>query len=231
LEVNENDLLFVRVLQRIQSQLSNAGQQGDFQAAELIIEDAVKANIRPIDIFIGIVAPMLHQIGKDWHSSGVTIEEEHRFTVFCEQVSESIAERLEGAAPAYVSETNRPEVLLMNTEGNRHRLAIQLLALWLMNKGIRAQLVRPHSSGDYLLALISDTRPKVLLISMALPEQLANVLKTIECVAALPDAIRPKTIVGGYAVKLGFVREIRGAELAADINTLHWPSLLSRKVT
>jgi hypothetical protein len=52
--------------------------------------------------------------------------------------------------------------------------------------------------------------------------ELAKVI-TWERVAALPGPIRPKIIVGGYAVKLGLVPEIPGAELVADINTLHWP--------
>jgi hypothetical protein len=112
----------------------------------------------------------------------------------------------------------------MNAEGNRHTLAIRILALWLMNKSIRTRLVHPTPPLDDLMAVISDTRPTALLVSMALPEHRATVLKIAERVAALQGPIRPKIIVGGYAVKLGLVPEIPGAELVADINTLHWPS-------
>lgn len=63
-------------------------------------------------------------------------------------------------------------------------------------------------------------RPKALLVSVALPEHRPNVLKIAERVAALPAPIRPKIIVGGYAVKLGLVAEIPGAELMADISEL-----------
>ena len=220
----ESDIAHVRSLQKIQSQLAEAGRHGDFKAAEIIEEYAVKANIRPIDILLGIVAPMLYQIGKDWEQSIITVAEEHRFTAFCEHVFESIVTKLRGAPPTDVTETDRAEVLLMSAEGNRHTLAIRILDLWLMNKGIRTQLVHPTPSLDDLMAVISDTRPTVLLVSMALPEHRATVLKTAERVAALPGPIRPKIIVGGYAVKLGLVPEIPGAELVADINTLHWPS-------
>jgi methanogenic corrinoid protein MtbC1 len=222
--LTESDIAHVRSLQKIQSQLAEAGRHGDFKAAEIIEEDAVKANIQPIDILLGIVAPMLYQIGKDWEQSIITVAEEHRFTAFCEHVFESIVTKLRGAPPTDVTETDRAEVLLMGAEGNRHTLAIRILALWLMNKGIRTQLVHPTPSLDDLMAVISDTRPTTLLVSMALPEHRATVLKTAERVAALPRPMRPKIIVGGYAVKLGIVPEIPGAELAADINTLHWPS-------
>ena len=222
--LTESDIAHVRSLQKIQSRLAEAGRNGDFKAAERIEEDAVKANIRPIDILLGIVAPMLYQVGKDWEQSIITVAEEHRFTAFCEHVFESIVTRLRGAPPTNVTETDRAEVLLMTAEGNRHTLAIRILDLWLMNKGIRTQLVPPTLSLDDLMAVISDMRPTTLLVSMALPEHRATVLKTAERVAALPGPIRPKVIVGGYAVKLGLVAEIPGAELVADINTLHWPS-------
>jgi methanogenic corrinoid protein MtbC1 len=222
--LTESDIAHARSLQEIQSQLAEAGRHGDFKAAEIIEENAVKANIRPIDILLGIVAPMLYHIGKDWEHSIITVAEEHRFTAFCEHVFESIVTKVRGVPPTDVTETDRAEVLLMSAEGNRHTLAIRILDLWLMNKGIRTHLVHPTLSLDDLMAVISDKRPTTLLLSMALPEQRATVLKTAERVAALPGAIRPKIIVGGYAVKLGLVPEIPGAELVADINTIHWPS-------
>ena len=220
----ESDMAHARSLQQIQSQLAEAGRRGDFKAAERIEEDAVKANIRPMDILLGIIAPMLYQVGKDWEQSIITVAEERRFTAFCEHVFESIVTKLQGANPTDATETARAEVLLMSAAGNRHTLAIRILELWLMNKGIRTRLVHPTLSLDDLMALIRHTRPTALLVSMALPEHRAAVLKTAERVAALPGPIRPKIIVGGYAVKMGLVPEIPGAELVADINTLHWPS-------
>ena len=38
--------------------------------------------------------------------------------------------------------------------------------------------------------------------------------------AALPEPVRPRVFVGGYAVKMGFVTAIPGADLVADINLL-----------
>jgi len=41
-----------------------------------------------------------------------------------------------------------------------------------------------------------------------------------ERIAELPKSTRPKVIVGGYAVKLGLVPAIPGADLMADISSL-----------
>jgi hypothetical protein len=60
---------------------------------------------------------------------------------------------------------------------------------------------------------------------MALPEQADGVVGIVDRIAALPQALRPRVIVGGYAVKQGLVSEIPGAELLADISQLPHDSI------
>jgi hypothetical protein len=71
-----------------------------------------------------------------------------------------------------------------------------------------------------MVALVGKTRPRILLVSMALAEQAADVAAIAGRIAALPDDIRPRVIVGGYAVKLAMVSAIPGATLLADISSL-----------
>ena len=101
----------------------------------------------------------------------------------------------------------------MNAPGNEHTLAIRILALWLVSKGTLAQIADAHLNLDELVKLVGTTHPKMLLISMALAEQSRGVISIAERIAELPKSIRPKIIVGGYAVKLGLVPPIPGADL------------------
>jgi len=55
---------------------------------------------------------------------------------------------------------------------------------------------------------------------MALAEQCAGVTALVERIEELPASIRPRVIVGGYAVKLGLVSAISDAELIGDISLL-----------
>jgi hypothetical protein len=50
------------------------------------------------------------------------------------------------------------------------------------------------------------------------PEQLDGVAAISTLVGRLPKTVRPKVLVGGYAVKAGFVTFIPGADLVADIS-------------
>jgi hypothetical protein len=63
-------------------------------------------------------------------------------------------------------------------------------------------------------------RPRLLLISMALAEQVADVTRIAQSIAELPVDVRPRVIVGGNAVKRGHVDAIPHAELLADISLL-----------
>jgi len=200
--------------------LFDAGRRDDLKAAEKIIEDASKANIRPVDVLIGIIAPMLYQIGEDWKNGILTVEAEHRFTAFCEQTFDLIAPKITADMSANLTRSNETDVLLMNAPGNEHTLAIRILALWLVSKGTLAQIADAHLNLDELVKLVGTTHPKMLLISMALAEQSRGVISIAERIAELPKSIRPKIIVGGYAVKLGLVPPIPGADLMADISLL-----------
>ena len=55
---------------------------------------------------------------------------------------------------------------------------------------------------------------------MALAEQSSGVMAMTKRIATLPSPVRPKIFVGGYAVKLGLVSDLPGAELMADISAL-----------
>ena len=57
-------------LREIFRSLFKAGRKNDFGSAERLVERAIAANCRPVDILIGIVAPMLYKIGEEWERAG-----------------------------------------------------------------------------------------------------------------------------------------------------------------
>ncbi len=216
----ESDFQLAESLRDIQHQLREAGRRGDLNAAECIIGSAAAANVRAVDVLIGIVAPALYQVGEDWRRGIIGVAEEHRFTAFCEGLFNRIASRVKDAGPAPAGEEERSEFLLMNAAGNKHTLAIRILTLWLASRGAAARVLDSPASPEELAAMVIRYRPRSLLISMALAEQGAGVTALAQRISQLPVAIRPKVIIGGYAVKLGLVSAIPGAELMADISSL-----------
>ena len=145
--------------------------------------------------------------------------EEHRFTAYCEKLFEWIAATVKEEIPP-AAQAPQPEVLLMNAPANNHMLGIRILTLWLRNRGVPARVIDMPPTLEELAQMMIRTRPKSLLISIALAEQSADVAAIAQRIAQLPAPTRPRVIVGGYAVKLGLIAEIPGAELMGDISEL-----------
>ncbi len=220
LAFTEPEFKLAESLRDIQHQLYHAGRIGDLQAGERIIELAVAAGIRPVDILMGIVAPALFQVGEEWRQGILSVSAEHRFTAYCNEVFGRIASRTRLDLPVGMAAESEPEVMLMNAPGNTHTLAIRILTLWLQSRGMRASVIDMPPAVEELVTLVGRSRPRLLLVSLALAEQSQNVAAIAARIAELPPPVRPTLIVGGYAVKLGLVSEIRGARLMADISSL-----------
>jgi hypothetical protein len=199
--------------------LFDAGRRNDFESASHIIGGAIDANCRPVDILVGMVAPMLYEIGEEWKRGALSVAAEHRFTAFCEGVVHAIEARLE-AGSAAPSHARAPPLFLMNAPGNRHHLAVRVLALWLTSRGASVQVVDDYVSFGDLLQNIATKRPGHLLLSMAVTEQCDRVAEIAEAVQTLPPSLRPRIVVGGYPVKAGLIDAIPGAELTSDIARL-----------
>ncbi|PAY03840.1 hypothetical protein CK489_36695 [Bradyrhizobium sp. UFLA03-84] len=79
-------LAHAQFLHDIFGRLFVAGRSNNVKIAEAVIDEVIAAGCRPVDIPIGMIAPMLCQIGEDWKTGALTVEGEHRFTAFCDQV-------------------------------------------------------------------------------------------------------------------------------------------------
>ena len=194
------------------------GGQNNLTAAAKVIEDAVSSGLRPVDILIGMVAPMLYQIGEDWKNGILSVEQEHRFTAFCEQMVDMVSTKVQLVARP--NSTKAGAIQLMNAPANLHTLGLRIISLWLASKGEEAIILDTQSDPAYLLELIRKTRTRLLLISIALPEQYHSVREIVEEVARLGNPTRPRVVLGGAAVKLGLIPPICGAELIGDISLL-----------
>ncbi|MDI1262672.1 MAG: B12-binding domain-containing protein [bacterium] len=217
---DESGLDHALVLKGLQDQFYEAGRRNDLKAVERIIEKSDDTKIRAVDILVGVLAPLLYQVGEEWKQAAMTVAEEHRFTAFCEKASDMITTKVANQNSADKALPERAEALLINVSGNSHTLGIRILALWLKEKDISTRVLDEAIGIDDLMMQIHKFHPSMVLISVALAEQAAGVLDVVEHIANLPNHLRPRVIVGGYAVKQGLISAIPGAELVTDISSL-----------
>ncbi len=209
-------------LREIFHALFDAGRHEDFETADRVIERAIAANCRPVDILIGMIAPMLYEIGEEWKRGALSVEAEHRFTAFSEHVIELVKSRIDADRDEPLP-AEATLLFLMNAPGNRHNLAVPILTLWLESRGVRVRIIDDGIDNVGLMRSVASERPEYLLISMALTEQFERVVEIANAAQDLPRELRPKIIVGGYPVKAGLIKPIPAVELLPSISTLNIP--------
>src|SRR5262249_3363047 len=175
-------------LRGIFKDLLGAGRHSDVGAGMRTVAKAVAANIRPVDILIGMIAPMLYEIGEEWKQGALSVEAEHRFTAFCEKIT-GLVETTIAAGNGATREATL--LFLMNAPGNRHLLALRILALWVHDHGARVRIIEDTEEVSGLMRSIAADKPKYLLVSMAVGDQRSGVAEIAEAVQMLSPSVQP----------------------------------------
>jgi hypothetical protein len=219
---DEAEHLFTRInlIKRFHDALAEAGRVGDLDAAFELIEQARALGVRSADVLMGLVAPLLYEIGSLWQRGIITVEDEHRFTRFYSAIIRRIRQtsRVDTLTPPGPNPDN-PEavrtyegvdVLLIQPRCNHHVLGLKLLEYWLWDRGVEA-LVLTLSSSSSIEDVIRRLRPRCIGVTVSIPDQMAEVEKLVAFITATAPGI--PVLIGGSAVKAGLVAAPPGTTL------------------
>ena len=164
-----------------------------------LLDEAVAAGFRPIDILYGIAGPSLVEIGRLWETNRISVAEEHRFTASCEQLVNEVARHVteaEGQRDA--------RILLAPVPGNRHTLGTRFVQIGLAGMGLTAERVDDPATPDALVARAVDGGYRAVGLSVSISTQTAELGA---CLAAFDAEPRfdGTLLVGGAAVNQGMV--------------------------
>jgi methanogenic corrinoid protein MtbC1 len=210
-------------LRTIQGLLYEAGKTGDADAAFAIVHFSIESGLRPVDILMGLITPLLYRIGREWENGQITIAEQQRFSSFCERIYELIKVEVKSVCSS-ISVGRHALVFLFNALPNEHSLGIRILSLWLQSKGIQTREFHSPPSAKELVKLVAESNPRAILMSLSMKTQEAFIYDIAQLMESLPNP-RPQLIVGGYAVKHQLIPPIAGTlfvETMTGLDDLIW---------
>lgn len=184
-------------IQAFLERVARSGVERGLTAEEIVAQGAA-LGLEPVDLLVGVIQPVLRQIGDRWARSEATIAEEHRISALCAAVLHTMTARDPSVAALRVARP--PAVLLAPAEDNQHTLGLQVLEVLLLRSGIPTFAVYPGLPAGELVALARALRPRVVGISAAVPEQLAAATNVAVALAEAPPDERPLVVVGGRAL-------------------------------
>jgi len=181
---------FFRSMQR----LARLDHPGDVAR---ILAESRRLGIPAMDLMLGILQPLLVEIGLLWAAGRVTVAAEHHFSAL---VDDLLAHLRPGPDPA--AEPGPPRLVLLGAEGNDHVLGLKMAGPYFLAAGVPTLTLLTPLPARELLELLDHHRPAAVGFSIALPEQLAQVQETARRIRRLPAPPR-HLLVGGAAARAG----------------------------
>lgn len=193
---------------------------GDRRAAVAVALEAVRLGMSVPDVYLEILQPVQHEIGRMWERNEVTVAKEHMATAITQYVVASLYPHLE------IPDVSRGNAIVTGVRGELHQLGANMVSDVLEADGWNARFLGtqlPHAS---VLEAIAEHEPRLVGIS-------ATVLSSLQAVAELIDETRAgfgsdvRILVGGGAFRAnpdswksvgadGYGRDLRDAVRVAD---------------
>lgn len=176
--------------------LQKASRSGAVQDWTPVLAESRRLGIPPLDLMMGMLQPLLVEIGGLWAEGKVTVLAEHRFSAMVDALASHL--RPEAGARDEVP----PRLILVSADGNFHTLGVQMAALYFASLGLPHLTTASGLPTEELLGLVRRYQPEVLGFSVALPQQMAQVEEVAARLADLPFP-PPALLVGGPAARQG----------------------------
>ena len=181
-----------------------------------ILEHSKSLNISKADLLLGVLHPLLWQIGKSFEEGNLSVEKEHLFSKAVNEVIQLLnLESVIGIAP----------ILFFPAIGNTHSIGLQFLRQLILSK-LETDvhlLDHPPETLEEYKRIVSKLIPKVIGISFALPSQLDYLRQVMqwrrECAA---EVDLPFVMAGGPAVsELRNYNDLKDEVFVSDVYNLN----------
>jgi len=176
--------------------LLNALLNGNRSAAKRIVHQAFRQGLEAKDLYLKVLQPILHEVGRLWEGNKITAAQEHLATAVAENVMGHLYEQLAKNPPPKKSGT----VALAGVAGELHSIGLRMVADFLEAAGWRVLSFGVNLPIESLVPTLKSSPPDLLALSVTLPINLPQARNLILTVRNTRDLERCKIIVGGGAV-------------------------------
>ena len=183
----------------------------DGRAARALVERALDDGVPASTLYLRVVTPAMHEIGRLWESAQISVAQEHLATQICQVVIVALGGRLVGGEPIGDGRV----AIVAASPGERHALGGAMVADFLDAQGWDVLSLGADTPLPELVELVQSRQAVVVALSTALPGNLLSVTRTCQLLHQLPHP--PFVVVGGRAYRGEEAQALRvGADAFAD---------------
>ncbi len=144
-------------------------------------------------LYLGLIQPVMYEIGRLWEQDKISTAEEHLATSIVGRILAGLYAKLPMAL------TGRGKVVVTSAPNEFHELGARMLADMLEAAGWDVIFLGANTPAQELVKLVKKTDPRFLAISLTMPFSIDKVADIISTLKRSPDLGHVKIMVGGSA--------------------------------
>jgi MerR family transcriptional regulator, light-induced transcriptional regulator len=169
---------------------AHAVLSGDEVAAEIVIREAMDADLSTGEIDERLIAPALWLVGELWERGEISVADEHVATEITVRVL-----ALQREAQRVVRSRSQSRVLLATPSGERHVVALQMVANLLRDAGYEVVMLGADVPANTLGAVARRHGAAAICMSLTMPGGMEHMLRAINEVRQQLPAVG--LVIGG----------------------------------
>ena len=185
---NKKDLYKPLVSRMVSHLLDN-----DYAGCESVINDSLRSQLQPGEIYSHILSGAMMQIGKLWHSGKISIAHEHLAT----QMTASIVDMVADKFPKLSS--NGKIAIIATTSGETHWMGAKVFSKLLELEGWEVHYLGYDTPQTDLASYADSQLADIVVISIVRDSYILGTIEAIDKIQELDPA--PVILVGGPATE------------------------------
>jgi methanogenic corrinoid protein MtbC1 len=168
---------------------------GRRDAAQTLVVRSLEEGMSLHDVYLGVLEPAQHELGRLWQSNRITVAEEHYCTASTQQLMSRLYPRIARSGPP------RATMVAACAPGELHEIGIRMVCDLLEMEGWDTYFLGANMPVQDLLQFVASRRPDVLALSATVSYHVQALQRIIESARAHPDCSSVRIIVGGHPFK------------------------------
>jgi methylmalonyl-CoA mutase cobalamin-binding domain/chain len=196
----------------IYQRLYDAFIEGDADTAEEIAQEALEANVDPLEIINGVMIPALTEVGRRFQSGEFFLPE----LMMAGEAAEAVSNHLESAISASGQASKAVGVVVAGTvQGDVHDIGKNIVATMLRAHGFEVVDLGRNVAPSAFVDAAKHSKADVIALSSLMTTTRPAILGTVQLFKELGLADTYRIIIGGGSVTEDWAEEI-GAGYAPD---------------
>ena len=164
----------------------------DQSGATDLIFNAADAGIPILNLYMNVLQPSLHEVGRLWQTNRISIPQEHYFTAATKTIMSQLYPYL------LQGRSNGRRLVATCIDGELHEIGIRMVCDVFTMNGWEAVYLGASVPVPEIVTLVAIEKPEILALSITIAPNLPKAAALIGAIRENPDCAGTKIIVGGY---------------------------------